>query len=189
MMPSREDTLTRSHHSKPGRLGPGLALGALLALALGALAPAAAEARPPRVSERPVVAGTPRRGRDRRGLRREWDGSPPPTASWQWMRCAEDSGDGDACRSIPGATATAYTVTEADLGSRLRVLLVLRNKDGCAWALSAESAAVAPAPAPSPTPSPSPEPALHPRRSPRRRPRRRPTAPPCSTRRPPGRRG
>jgi hypothetical protein len=149
-------SLTRSHHSKPGRRGPGIALGALLALALAALAPAAADARPPRISEHPAVAGTPAVGATVEASGAKWDGSPAPTASWQWLRCPGDSRGRDDCRSIAGATATAYTVTEADLGSRLRVLLVVRNEDGWSWALSAESAKVGPTPGPQPSPSPGP---------------------------------
>ena len=94
------------------------------------------------------MAGTPVVGSTLEASGAKWDGAPPPTATWQWMRCPEDSGDRDDCRSIPGATAISYTVTAADLGSRLRVLLVVRNTDGWAWALSAQSAAAAPAAAP-----------------------------------------
>ena len=185
------------HHSKPGRRGPGLALGALMAIALGALAPAVADARPPRISERPVVAGTPVVGSTVEAAGAEWDGAPPLTATWQWLRCPEDSDDRDDCSSIAGATAIAYLVTEADLGSRLRVLLEVRNEDGSSRALSKESAAVTLAPEPTPWPSPSPSPRLPRRRSPRPRPRpsrrhrphRRQTASRCSTRRPRDRRG
>jgi hypothetical protein len=128
----------------------------VLAFALGALAPAAAEARPPRITQPPAIAGTPQVGATLTAQGAEWDGRPQPTASWQWLRC--DGTDQQSCRAINGATKTTYAVAGADLGKRLRVLLIVRNEDGWAWALTAPTAAVAAAPAPEPEPEPSPSP-------------------------------
>jgi hypothetical protein len=129
--------------------------GTALALALGALAPAAAEARPPRITEPPVIAGTPQVGATLAAQDADWDGRPEPVASWQWMRC--ESTDQRSCRAIDDATGTTYTIAATDLGKRLRVLLLVRNEDGWAWSLTAPTAAVAAAPEPEPQPEPVPE--------------------------------
>jgi hypothetical protein len=147
--------VTRPHHRKPGRRGPGLVLGAVLALAL---APAAADARPPQITQAPTIAGTARVGATLEAQGAKWTGGRP---SWEWMRCDEldaDEGFG-SCRPIPGATAITYTVTTADVGKYLRVLLVVQNRDGSAWALSQATAAVVEASSPSPSPEPTPPPA------------------------------
>jgi hypothetical protein len=121
-------------------------------------APAAAEARPPRITERPVVAGTPQVGATLAAQGAEWDGRPEPVVTWQWVRCDGPGADTRSCRAIDGATKTSYTVVEADAGKRLRALLTVRNEDGWAWALTSSTAEVAAAPA-EPAPGPSPFPA------------------------------
>ena len=70
-----------------------------------------------------------------------------------------------SCRAIDGATETSYTVAEADVGKRLRMLLTVRNEDGWAWALTSSTADVTPAPA-EPAPQPAPESAPGPAPSP-----------------------
>ena len=144
--------------ARAGRWGRGVVCGILPALAIGL--PAAAEARPPRISERPVVVGTPHVGATLTAQGAEWDGRPEAVATWQWMRCDGPGADTRSCRAIDGATTTSYTVGEADLGKRLRALLTVRNEDGWAWALTSSTAPVTAAPAePAPAPSPEPEPA------------------------------
>jgi hypothetical protein len=135
-------------------------LGTVLAIAAGALAPAVADARPPRISQPPVIAGTPQVGSTLRAEGAQWDPRGRTTATWQWLRC--DTAAQESCRQIDRAGATSYTVAPADLGKRLRVLLVVRNDDGWAWSLTAPTATVTapppPPPPPAPEPSPSPEP-------------------------------
>jgi hypothetical protein len=151
--------MTNRDLSEPGRRGPGLALATLLAVVLGALAPAAAQARPPRISEPPAIDGTAQVGSTLTAQGARWDGKPEPTATWQWYRCDSPNGGTRACQAIQGATGTSYTVGPADLGTYLRVVLIVRNEDGWAWASSAPTAAVEPAPpAPDPEPEPSPSP-------------------------------
>jgi hypothetical protein len=96
--------VTHRHHPKPGRRGPGLALGALLML--GAMAPAVADARPPRITQAPVVAGTPVVGATLQATGAEWESTPGPTVTWQWMRCAADDEEAPTRRDrclMPGA--------------------------------------------------------------------------------------
>jgi hypothetical protein len=59
--------------------------------------------------------------------------------SYQWQRCDQA---GRACRNIPGATASRYVVTAADVGFRLRVVVQTANAFGTS------------APAPSPVTAP-----------------------------------
>jgi len=146
--------------SNPGRRARDVIRGTLLALALAALAPAAAQASPPRITHAPEIEGTPRVGQTLRAENADWRGRPEPTASWQWLRCT--SMDSDDCTTIAGATAITYTAREADRGRRLRVRLEVRNEDGWAWALSSPTSVIAPAPAPTPTPTPSPTPTPEP---------------------------
>ena len=145
--------------SEAGRRGLGVLTATVLAIALGAALPAAAGAAQPRITEAPVVAGTPQVGATLQAQGAEWAGRPEPEVSWQWVRCDGPGADQRSCREIAGATKTTYTVTEADLGKRLRVLLMVRNKDGWAWSLSKAADAVIAAPEPSPSPSPAPAPA------------------------------
>ncbi len=149
--------MSRRNDSKPGRRGPGIAVSALLALAL---MPASAQASTPHISRSPVVAGTAQVGQTLRAEGATWTGRPTPTATWLWIRCDGTALNEDSCDAIGGATATTYTATNADRGKRLRVMLTVRNEDGTAWAISGPSAAVAaaPVPTPSPTPTATPEP-------------------------------
>lgn len=61
-----------------------------------------------------------------------WTGAPPISLSYQWVRCGADGGRPDAgnCAFIPGATATAYMLTAADVGARIRVRVTATNPSG-----------------------------------------------------------
>jgi hypothetical protein len=127
-----------------------VALGALLALAGTASAD-----EPPRVTGLPSIGGTPKVGQQLRALNATWVGDQPLEVSWLWLRCS--GGDVRDCRGITNATSTNYQVTSADLGKRIRVLLMLSNRRGSAWAISAATPVVTNAtPPPVPTPSPTP---------------------------------
>jgi hypothetical protein len=65
-----------------------------------------------------------------------WTGSPTSFA-FQWRRCNATTG---GCIDIAGATGETYTLTPADSGSVLRVLVVATNAAGPGGALSAASA-------------------------------------------------
>jgi hypothetical protein len=149
--------MKRPPSSEPRR-GPGVARGFVLALVLIAVAPASAVASQPRIVQSPLVAGTPQVGATVEAQGARWDGRPEPEVSWQWVRCDGLEQNDRSCRAIAGATKTTYTVAATDVGKRLRILLVVRNRDGWAWSLSRATDPVREAPAPEPEPSPAPEP-------------------------------
>jgi hypothetical protein len=94
----------------------------------------------PAVTVRPAVAGTAVRGTALSSTRGTWDGLGNSYA-YQWQR---DSGAGFV--DIAGATGTAYTLTVADEGARVRLLVTASNPDGTLSAASDPTATVAAAP-------------------------------------------
>ena len=127
------------------------AVGAVAASLL-LLAPAAAHAAAaPRITNGPVIGGTPQVGAelDAAAL---WTGDPQPVASWAWQRCPKASG---SCTLIAGATAARYRVMAGDANSFLRVRLTLKNEAGTAEARSKPTAMVTVAPVPTATPTPT----------------------------------
>jgi hypothetical protein len=71
-----------------------------------------------------------------------WSGTQPIALSYSWRRC--DAG-GNACVDIPGASASSYVLTGADVGHTLRVALTARNARGAAGATSSQTGLVTPA--------------------------------------------
>jgi hypothetical protein len=69
-----------------------------------------------------------------------WGGTPPFTYGYQWLRCSY-SGD---CRAISGATGVTYTLTSAEVGTRLIVAVTATNGGGSATAYSDGTDTVAP---------------------------------------------
>jgi hypothetical protein len=63
-----------------------------------------------------------------------WATTPDTTYRLQWERCTAG-----ACRPIPGATGTQYTLLAADVGSTLVVVSTATNSDGSVSARSAET--------------------------------------------------
>jgi hypothetical protein len=82
----------------------------------------------------PAISGVARDGSTLTALSGGWASSLPlgPYA-FAWQRC--DRG-GAGCAAIPGATATAYTATRADVGQALRVVVTASNSAGSASAAS-----------------------------------------------------
>jgi hypothetical protein len=69
-----------------------------------------------------------------------WTGSPTPTLSYQWEDC-DVSGTG--CSDVAsGGTSSSYTLTEADAGSTIRVVVKGTNGAGSASATSAPTEVV-----------------------------------------------
>ncbi|HEX2103048.1 MAG TPA: hypothetical protein VHF51_05315 [Solirubrobacteraceae bacterium] len=91
----------------------------------------------------PQISGTARDGETLTGARGTWGGTDPLEHAYQWRRC--DAGGTD-CEDIPGATATTYTLTAADVGHVLRFAVTARNGAGEARATSEPTDVVAPAP-------------------------------------------
>jgi len=144
--------LSKRNDLKPGRRALGIAVGVLLAVA----APSAA-ADAPDIESGPTVSGTPQVGQALRG-EAGWEGTP----SWLWIRCDGVELSARTCREISGARARSYTVTAADHGKRLRVMLTVRHRGDSEWGISPPTAAVTAAPAPTPTPTPPADPTPEP---------------------------
>ncbi len=59
-----------------------------------------------------------------------WVGSAPMTYAYQWQRCSP------SCVDVAGATGSSYTLTSADLGNMIQVIVVASNSAGNANATS-----------------------------------------------------
>jgi hypothetical protein len=136
-------------------LGAGLGSMATLAavLAFGVLAGsgAAASGAPSNTSP-PTISGTAQEGQKLHADPGTWDGTAPITYKYQWQRC--DSGGGN-CADISGATSNDYTLTSADVGNTVRVVVTATNLLGSSTAASAPTAVVAGLNAPSATSPPT----------------------------------
>ncbi len=74
----------------------------------------------PAVIESPTVTGTTLVGYTVEATAGEFAGTGALSRSYSWQRCDEY---GEACSAISGATASSYTVSSADIGGTLRVLV------------------------------------------------------------------
>ena len=93
----------------------------------------------------PAISGTLEAGRTATAGRGTWGGTPARRYAYRWLRC--DS-LGSRCRAIAGASGRRYTMTGADVGRRLRVVVVAINSSGVARSTSKATAAVESASAP-----------------------------------------
>jgi hypothetical protein len=98
----------------------------------------------------PAIAGTAALGQTLTASPGTWRND-PTQFGYRWQRC--DS-TGAACQDIAGATASSYVVTDADVGSTLRVTVTATNALGSATASSPVTAVIVPA-APAGTAAPS----------------------------------
>jgi hypothetical protein len=107
-----------------------LAAGAVL-VAVVASGPASAQslAAPVNMSQ-PTISGTATVGQTLTGTQGTWSNA--DSFAYQWVRCPSDGGlpDGSNCSYIPGASTTAYIVSSADTGFRLRFRVTASNVDG-----------------------------------------------------------
>jgi hypothetical protein len=87
----------------------------------------------------PSIAGATKEGSKLDVNNGGWSGTQPISLGYAWRRC--DSG-GNACVDIPGAAASSYVLTSADVGHTLRVALTARNSRGAATATSGQTAVV-----------------------------------------------
>ena len=136
--------------------------GAALLLALVTTAASVGLTRPagattqtaPSNTSPPTISGTAEQGQTLKANPGSWSGSTPIDYSYQWRRCGTGGGN---CRNISKATDNIYTLTSADIGHRLRVLVTAVNSDGASTAQSKATDVVrkAPAAAPKNTTEPS----------------------------------
>ena len=84
----------------------------------------------------PVIDGAVAPGATLTATTGTWTGTPTSFA-YQWRRCSPATG---ACVDVAEETAETYTLTAADSGSLLRVLVVATNAAGSGGALSPPSA-------------------------------------------------
>jgi sugar lactone lactonase YvrE len=82
----------------------------------------------------PVILGVAQVGQTLSALNGSWQGGLPIAYSYQWQRCNEH---GEACAAIAGAHGVTYTLTEADAGSTIRVLVEASNAEGSVAVASA----------------------------------------------------
>jgi hypothetical protein len=99
------------------------------------------QAAPPVNTAAPTIAGTAQRSFTLSSSPGTWTGI-GNTYAYQWQR----SSDGSTWTNIPGATGTGYTLTTADEGDAVRLLLTATNPDSTVSAASASSATVQAAP-------------------------------------------
>jgi hypothetical protein len=98
--------------------------------------------------ERPDVSGSAREGDLLVSTEGEWSGPGPMTYTHRWLRC---DARGQDCEPIDSAFGTAYLVSAADVGRKLRSQVEATNAYGATMAISY---AVGPAVAPDGTPPP-----------------------------------
>lgn len=95
-------------------------------------------ANAPKNTSPPAISGTVQVGSQLTATPGKWTGNPTSYA-YAWNRC---DAKGANCVKIAGATTSTYTVTQADVGSTLRVTVTATNKDGSTAATSAATAVV-----------------------------------------------
>lgn len=95
----------------------------------------------------PTISGTPREGSTLTASNGSWSGSTPMTFAYQWQRC---DASGGSCSNVIGATKQAYTLTSADVGRTMRVVVTARNAAGSQSRTSVPTAKVEAAPPPGP---------------------------------------
>jgi hypothetical protein len=88
-----------------------------------------------------ALAGTPRAGEELTVSDASFDGTPPFSFSYSWLRCSSG-----ACDPISGASGSAYTLRDEDVGQEVRVQVTAANEAGSSSALASADAPVAAAP-------------------------------------------
>jgi hypothetical protein len=96
----------------------------------------------------PTISGTPQDGFELSASSGTWTGAESSAYSYAWQRC-ETNGAG--CSVVPSATRSVYMLTDADVGSTMRVTVTASNSAGSASATSSATGVVSAAPA-SPAP-------------------------------------
>lgn len=86
----------------------------------------------------PTVTGTAQQGQTLTATPGTWT-APDATFGYQWQRC---DAAGANCVDVPGATASTYAVTAADVGATFHVVVTATNRFGSAPATSVQTAVV-----------------------------------------------
>lgn len=129
-----------SMHMHLTRLGAaiGMATGAL-AIAAGVASAVGTVAAVPQNTSLPSVSGSARDGSTLTAFKGGWANN-PTSYSYRWQSCDAQGGN---CKPISGgATGKDYTVTTADVGDRLRVVVTATNGSGSDTATSRATEAV-----------------------------------------------
>ncbi len=100
----------------------------------------AAAGSPPRNTAGASISGAAQRGKTLTANVGSWTGLKPISFLYQWYRC---DANGNNCRAIGGAFARRHTLTAADVGHRIRVVVAARNALGSAQVTSAPTPVVA----------------------------------------------
>jgi hypothetical protein len=86
----------------------------------------------------PVISGTPYSGLTLKTTTGSWTAS-PTSYTYQWEDC---NSSGTSCTSIEGATGTEYTLTGADIGHTVRVVVIAHNASGASAPVESAATAV-----------------------------------------------
>jgi hypothetical protein len=85
---------------------------------------------PPYALDYPAITGVAREGQTLTVSEGEWIGTAPISFAYAWVRCAANL---SSCTPVDGATAPTYTLTGADVGHRLYVVVTGSNVAGSSW--------------------------------------------------------
>jgi GH25 family lysozyme M1 (1,4-beta-N-acetylmuramidase) len=100
----------------------------------GAHASSAVMAPPPVAVDAPTVSGVPQTDQVLSASTGTWQADPAPTLAYQWQRCTDTTAE--TCKPIPTAVTSTYTVSAADVGSTLRVVVAATSLARTAWSAS-----------------------------------------------------
>jgi hypothetical protein len=81
---------------------------------------------PPSSTARPMISGIVREGQVLTASPGEWRGTPPLSFGYVWQRCDEDGND---CKPVHAGSAS-YTLSAADVGNTVRVIVTATNAAG-----------------------------------------------------------
>ena len=82
----------------------------------------------------PTVGGVPQTGQLLSASTGTWQADPAPTLAYQWQRCTDTTAE--TCLAIPKAVTSTYTVSAADVGSTLRVVVTATSRARSGWSAS-----------------------------------------------------
>jgi hypothetical protein len=95
----------------------------------------------------PTISGTAQSGATLTGAPGSWTNTPTGYA-YAWLRCDTTGG---SCQPISGATVSSYVLTDADVGSTLRLAVTATNRIATSPATRSAATAVVVAAAPPPS--------------------------------------